>query len=311
MKNSCTQVIVINFMLFILFVIPIIGQEMPDQLSLITTKVILQKGNEPLTQGTGFYFAKVDTLNSGFMALITNYHVLTGAAPKENKTPIGDNILIYFHKNLDSLSDLKEVRLPLFTKSGKPVWISSSKYPNADIAVIPIPTDAIEDCERVLITEEWTKQPAYLRPTSSITLIGYPYGISDTVNNLPIWKTGSIASEPNYDFNGEPSFLLDISAFPGMSGSPAFIIDNNSGSYEISASGIRVSGKLQKFIGVYASMEMLSEDKYLEQLNMNGNYGIKVSSSLELGRIWKADIIIDIVNSIIAERYETEILNDF
>lgn len=114
------------------------------------------------------------------------------------------------------------------------------------------------------ITEDWANTPVKVRPSSSLTLVGYPYGYYDKTNSLPIWKTGSVASEPSVDFDNKPLFVIDISAFPGMSGSPAFVISN--GTYETEGGGTTV-GSARKFMGIYASMQMLKERKFLEQLD--------------------------------------------
>jgi len=279
-----------------------------DHLSMITTQVILLKGDTTVSQGTGFYFIKQDSSKkSSFISLVTNYHVLTGSAPDENKPPIGDNIIFYFHKSETDPSEVKQIRFPLFTKQGKPIWVSSEKHPSADIAIIPLVASLYSDCKVFGISEEWTQQKIVLHPTSTITLVGYPYGFSDKKNNLPIWKTGTIASEPLFDFDGKPLFLVDISAFPGMSGAPAFAVAN--GIYEVEP-GTMTPGNVRKFLGIYASMQMLEENKYLEQLDIDKKEGIKISESLELGNIWRADLIIEIINTIDVNKYENEILKN-
>lgn len=58
-----------------------------DHLSLSTTPVVLLKGDQPVSQGTGFYFARTAEHQS-VLFLVTNYHVLTGHAPAEMKAPI-------------------------------------------------------------------------------------------------------------------------------------------------------------------------------------------------------------------------------
>ena len=81
-----------------------------------------------------------------------------------------------------------------------------------------------------VFVEGHTRTDLKIRPTSGATLLGYPYGFYDKKHLLPIWKTGHIASEPDVDFEGEPTFLVDVSAFPGMSGSP--VLAAGSGVYE-------------------------------------------------------------------------------
>jgi hypothetical protein len=50
-----------------------------------------------------------------------------------------------------------------------------------------------------------------------VTTIGYPIGLWDEINNLPIARRGMTATHPRVDFNGERIGLIDIAAFPGSS----------------------------------------------------------------------------------------------
>ncbi len=280
-----------------------------EHLSMLTTPIYLLKGDSVVSQGTGFYIVKEDTTTKqSLLFLVTNYHVITGSAPIEAKQPIGDNIVFLFHKNPANPKDVKEVRYPLFTKTKLPIWKSSSEYKDADIAIIPLPSTLYQDCSVYAITEEWAKPVIKVRPTSQLTLVGYPYGYYDTANSLPIWKTGSVASEPNINFDNKPLFVIDISAFPGMSGSPAFVVAN--GAYEMET-GPTTVGRVQQFMGVYASMQMLNEKKFLEQLDADDKKpGIKISESLELGHVWKASLIFEIINGLDIPLYEKTILRN-
>lgn len=274
-----------------------------EHLSLLTTPVILKKGTKELSQGTGFFFVKDNALY-----LVTNYHVITGSAPSEGKNPIGDSIVFYFHKEKENPKNVKEITYPLFTKSGLQVWESSKEFKNADVSVIPIPSKLYEGCQVNAINEKWAEATIKVRPTSPLTLVGYPYGYYDKLNSLPIWKTGSIASEPYVDFEDKPLFIIDISAFPGMSGAPAFVIVN--GAYELE-SGATTVGRVQKFMGIYASMQMLTEMKYLELLpSSNKKPGIINTESLQLGHVWKASLIFRMINDINISEYERTILSD-
>ncbi|MFH1927236.1 MAG: serine protease [Chloroflexota bacterium] len=278
-----------------------------EHLSMITTPVILLKGKEMVSQGTGFYYALQDSSHGTILFLVTNYHVLTGYPPKETKPPKGDNIVFYLHKDADNPGDVKQIRFPLFTKHGKPVWLSSKEFPQADVAVIPIVASLSADTQVFGISEDWTGSSMKVRPTSTITLIGYPYGYYDKKSWLPVWKTGSIASEPDVDFEGKPVFLVDVSAFPGMSGSPAFAIAY--GAYE-TVEGATTFGHVQEFLGVYASMQMLREEKYLEEVTSESRLGVVIDKSLELGHVWKASLIIEIAKQTDVKKYESEVLGN-
>ena len=60
-----------------------------------------------------------------------------------------------------------------------------------------------------------------------VLFVGYPNGIFDQKNHLPIMRRGITASPYNVDFNGSKKFLIDAQVFPGSSGSPVFIKEQN------------------------------------------------------------------------------------
>ena len=61
----------------------------------------------------------------------------------------------------------------------------------------------------------------------SVSMIGYPTGLWDRLHNYPIFRHGFTASHPAYDFNENGIGLVDMACFPGSSGSPIFILDQN------------------------------------------------------------------------------------
>jgi len=275
-----------------------------DHISLSTTPIFLWKGTELVSQGTGFYYASIRK-DQKVLYLVTNYHVLTGSAPEENKSPIGDSIAFHFHRSDENTGDVKVFKYKIFTPHGLPVWVTNSSYPTADLAVIPLSTSFYNDCKVLCISDEWAKVDLLVKPTTSVTLVGYPYGFYDKKNSLPIWKTGTVASEPKVDFENKPLFLIDVSAFPGMSGSPVFAISHGTHENEDGA-GVSIGGA-RKFLGVYSSMQMLNKKKYLEEIaQKDRKVGIVDSESLEIGYVWKSKIILDTINSIDIGKYLQE-----
>lgn len=55
-----------------------------------------------------------------------------------------------------------------------------------------------------------------------IFFIGYPSGLIDKQNLTPLLRRCGFSSIYSQDFNGEPTFIIDGSVFPGSSGSPVF-----------------------------------------------------------------------------------------
>ncbi|MEL7624769.1 MAG: serine protease [Clostridiales bacterium] len=63
-----------------------------------------------------------------------------------------------------------------------------------------------------------------LSAIEDIIMVGYPIGLSDTVNHKPVIRKGITASHIKYDYQGKKQFLIDCACFPGSSGSPVFIL---------------------------------------------------------------------------------------
>jgi hypothetical protein len=90
------------------------------------------------------------------------------------------------------------------------------------------------------------KQAEELSAIQSIVFVGYPNGMRDEKNFLPIARRGYTASPYVVDFNGLPLFLIDAGVFPGSSGSPVMVMDE--GSYG-TARGFH-SGSRAYFLGM-------------------------------------------------------------
>ena len=58
-----------------------------------------------------------------------------------------------------------------------------------------------------------------------VTMVGYPSGLWDKQNKLPLFRRGFTASHPAIDFDGKPEFSVDIAVFSGSSGSPVFLLE--------------------------------------------------------------------------------------
>lgn len=276
-----------------------------DNISLITTPIELFKDNNLVSQGTGFYVVH-QCGEKIVIFLVTNYHVLTGSSPSENKPPIGNNIKFNLHISNDNPEKIPEFRIPIYTKEGNPTWLVNENHKEADLAIIPMPNEFMKIAETVnCINEKWANNELKVRTATRTTVVGYPYGYYDKTNSLPIWKTGSIASEPDVDFDGKKLIVLDISAFPGMSGAPVFA--RVQGMYETIEGGMK-EGLINKFLGIYASMQMLNKNKFLELLITKNTVGIKDSESLQLGHVWKSELIFEVLNDFDANDYTNNIL---
>lgn len=263
-----------------LLIAPVMGQQVElDPASLMTTPIVLMNGSQRVSQGTGFFFAsttadgKADTV-----FLVTNYHVVTGHAPLSTQPKTGDRIWFVLHEDPADLTRVRPVELPLYDRDGGPVWVTNEAHPAADIVLVPLAPRVYAGLAPLVFTEAHTRTDIKIRPTSGATLLGYPFGFYDQKHFLPVWKTGHVASEPNVDFEGRPAFLVDVSAFPGMSGSPVLAVAN--GVYETEDGTLR-SGRLWRLLGVFSSMPVAGDRE----------------TNLQLGYVWKAALIADLART--------------
>ncbi len=68
-------------------------------------------------------------------------------------------------------------------------------------------------------------QLADLNAVEDILMVGYPNGLWDAKNNLPLIRRGITSSPPSVDYNGRPEFVIDAACFPGSSGSPVLLVN--------------------------------------------------------------------------------------
>jgi len=259
--------------------------------SLMTTPVFLMNGRQAIQQGTGFFFAstKADgTPDTVF--LVTNYHVVTGRAPLSKQAALGDHVQFLIHEDRTDLARVRHLELPLYDAQLQPLWLTSDSVPDADVVLLPVPPAAYQGVSLFVFTEAHTHGDIKMRPTSGATLLGYPYGFADTAHDLPVWKTGHIASEPSVDFDNRPVFLVDVSAFPGMSGSPVLAVAN--GIYEDEDGQMR-TGRVLKLLGIFSAMPVVRELKPASA-GADAAPEIATETALQLGYVWKAALIADL-----------------
>ncbi len=232
--------------------------------------------NMPITNlgiGTGFFWK-----HNNQTYLITNKHNVTGRHFETN------NCL----SETGGVPNIVEANF--YVKGYKPATITWSLYyekndPNSrrslwieneglDIAALKVNmNDQNVDC----IYAADFDMDAIINIAQEVFVIGYPKGIH--LQNLPIWKRATIASEIDIPaYKDQPTFLVDTATRQGMSGSPVFALVKppyfTSPGNQVLAGG---SGK--KFLGIYSGR--LGENEFEAQL----------------GIIWKKEAIESIFNN--------------
>lgn len=134
-----------------------------------------------------------------------------------------------------------------------------------------------------------------------VVFIGYPNGIWDTQNYLPIIRRGITATPIMIDFQNAPQFLVDASVFPGSSGSPVFLY--NTGTYQ-QKNGATVVGSRVLFLGVIASVFYREDTGRIEMMAVP-TAAVPVAvfqQMINLGVVFKARTILEVVEIFISNQ---------
>jgi hypothetical protein len=172
--------------------------------------------------------------------------------------------------------DTRTYDIPLYV-GGEAIWYEHGTRQNVDVVALNIDVSQIENFANTSINTVQQKSRLTPYPGMVCYVLGYPEGMIGP-GRSPIWKRGSIATEPRYDFREKPGFLIDSATRSGMSGSP--VIARHSGILNpggpINLAPDAVIGTMNKFIGIYSGH--LGEDPL----------------EVQLGMVWRADVLQDI-----------------
>lgn len=265
--------------------------------STIFIKASKKKG---ITTGTGFFFNFLDKENKSIPAIVTNKHVVKDTITGTLRFSIRNS------ENEDVISHHEDFIINNFEKS----WIMHPDE-NIDLCILPI-AEIIENARKRNVHLLYTYLTKELIPSKEeleneisriedVTVIGYPNGIWDDKNNLPITRRGINATPMQVDFQDRPVFLIDVAIYGGSSGSPVFIF--NQGSYPRLNGNVALETRL-KLVGIVfrvfnhtATGEIKSVDipvasKQIAQTSIPNNLGIVIHARklLDFEEILKAKL---------------------
>ncbi len=231
--------------------------------------------NQKLGNATGF----IVKIPSGHV-LITNRHVVTGrnnitGKLLDSQTASVPTEIIITHLNSKCSPGTGWIKVmePLY-KADIPLWIEHpTLHEKADIVAIKL---TATKGARFFPYEIKDNSSFILRPTDIVSVVGFPFGLC--VNEgLAIWATGFIASDPEVNYDKEPVFLIDCRSRSGQSGSPV-IAQRNVGQPYVTKSDIYYGDKPRtEFLGVYSG---------------------RINCDSDIGIVWKASAIKELVDSI-------------
>lgn len=269
-----------------------------EQLFFTTVYIETTYGDGSMGVGTGFIYnveLDVDEPEPKFVGLVvTNKHVIKGA----------DRAAIRFFAGKDDeafeplLGEAHTVTIPspetLFTG-----------HPNPDIDVtvashVPWINELRNQGDNVFfrgITSSLAmndENAQTLDALEEVTFIGYPNGLYDHVNYLPIARRGHTATPPSVDYGGQPMFLVDASVFPGSSGSPVLLVD--SGMFT-TRTGDVMAGHRMMLLGVMAAVYQ----RDVPVLQVPTGMGAVVEDAIDIGLVYKARAIDETADIVLAK----------
>lgn len=244
--------------------------------------------------GTGFIY-NVETGENQFASfVVTNKHVIEAAASAQVRFIAGKDSAF----TAPLLGQVKSVDVPdpanVFT--GHP-------DDEIDVAVVPVTpwVNALHSSGEFVFYRGLTSGIALnsenvqaLDALEEVTFVGYPNGLFDQVNFLPIARRGYTATPPSVDYGGKPTFLIDASVFPGSSGSPVLIAQT--GSFAPRGGGL-VAGQRVMLLGVVAAVYQ----RTVPVMQVPTRMTAVVQDAIDIGIVYKAEAIDETVDVVLGQ----------
>lgn len=217
-----------------------------EQLAHSTVRIECLLTNGQTGTGTGFFFRFAEKEGVHVPAIVTNKHVIAGARKGKFLMTLADaggNPIHQMHHEF-LFDNFEQMWMPHPDKNtdlcAMPIapLLEAAKKEEKNLFFISLDNSLIPskaELDDMVLMEE-------------ITMVGYPNGLWDKVNNMPIFRRGITATHPNLDWNGKQEFLIDAACFPGSSGSPVFLY--NQVGYATKSGGMTIGPGRLKLLGI-------------------------------------------------------------
>jgi hypothetical protein len=273
MHNLRTKILL--FLFCTLFLAHAASQEdsQLNQISRGSVKLKILRNGTEIGSATGFLMLK-----NGKDYLVTNRHVVLACSMDRDPANIGGwlcaNKISIFHNRFGHADQWFWVTEDLYDAQGQKRWFEHPTLAGA-ADLVALPLVHTENVQFYDLNIDMKDADLVVGPADTVTIVGFPFGQSQNAG-LPIWKTGTVASDLSTNWSGRPMFLVDTTSRQGMSGAPVYAI--RSGAFRSNAGLLKmaVKGVQARFLGVYS-------EQYQEA---------------ELGGVWKADAVKDLYDSL-------------
>jgi hypothetical protein len=189
---------------------------MIDNMYLRVAKILTFAGGQPLTNATGFFY-----LHDDFLYLVTARHVVINEAAQHRP----DRVQVSLHSDAANLQHRADLSFPLYV-DGVPQWYQHPKHGGGlDVVAVAIndPHALSGHFVDTFCRDDILNMDEGMPLGQDVLILGFPLGFHDTLHNLPIVRSATIASSFAHPFKGELYFLTDARLHRGMSGSPVIV----------------------------------------------------------------------------------------
>ena len=193
-----------------------------NQHMLNTVRIEAWRKDRTGSVGTGFMHKFCEDDSGAVQCVVTNAHVI-------DRTETCD--LVFRSSELGAENAQTVLSTIHFPEGFAQRWYVHPDE-NADLAVLPISNELRQMIANGFTPEFKATQVHHLlnadnarqlNAVEEVLMVGYPNGLWDRKNNLPVARTGITASPPGVDWNGRREFLIDCAVSPGSSGSPVYL----------------------------------------------------------------------------------------
>ncbi|MEE9586776.1 MAG: serine protease [Hyphomicrobiaceae bacterium] len=247
-----------------------------DEYSLVSIPLTLVSIGPSYSSATGFFYVRGNKI-----FWVSNWHVFSGrnpisGQPMKSNGSIPEKVVFPLHLKKKLGHWRNGVTVDLCNSSNRPAWLQHPKGQDIDVAVLPF-SNLPDDCTFYEAVRPSETSDLLFVVGMDVFIVGFPLGLSKQ-DIIPVWKRGSVASEPALPADGLPLFLVDAATREGMSGSPVYA--RTFGNAPLEGGGTSMGGDVYtRFLGVYS-----------------GRYGADDEFAAQLGRVWHRSVLDEVID---------------